>query len=86
MHKLKIKALELKLEFEKIARNVTRWANDKLPPVVRSILGVLFFIGGCFGFLPILGFWMIPVGIMLVMLDLPFTRHRVVKWIESEKN
>ena len=31
-------------------------------------------IAGCFGFLPVLGFWMIPVGMMLIAVDLPLLR------------
>lgn len=75
---------EFKREIEIVARKVTRWSHDNLPPGIRSIAGVLFFIGGCFGFLPILGFWMIPVGIMLIMLDLPFLRHRVIAWMDKD--
>ena len=84
MNIFKLNAAELKRELEIIARKVTRWSYDNLPPGIRSIVGVLFFIGGCFGFLPILGFWMIPVGVMLIMLDLPFLRHRVIKWMDHD--
>ena len=84
MSAFKLKAAELKREIEIIARKVTRWSHDHLPPGIRSIVGVLFFVGGCFGFLPILGFWMIPVGIMLIMLDLPFLRHYVVDWMNDD--
>ena len=80
----KIKAAELKREIEIMARKVTRWSYDHLPPGIRSIVGALFFIGGCFGFLPILGFWMIPVGVMLIMLDLPFSRHHVIDWMNDD--
>ena len=75
---------EFRREIEIMARRSTRWSHDHLPPGIRSIAGVLFFIGGCFGFLPILGFWMIPVGIMLIMLDLPMLRHKVIDWMNRE--
>ena len=42
-----------------------------LPPVVRGILGILLLTGGLFGFLPILGFWMIPLGLALLATDIP---------------
>jgi hypothetical protein len=35
---------------------------------------VLFLIGGCFWFLPILGLEMIPIGLMLIAIDVPFLR------------
>ncbi|MGA0393711.1 MAG: hypothetical protein ACO3MW_06575 [Rhodospirillales bacterium] len=83
MSQFKSRMAEFKREIEIVARKVTRWSHDSLPPGIRSIVGVLFFIGGCFGFLPILGFWMIPVGVMLIMLDLPFLRHRVIRWMNE---
>ena len=42
-------------------------------------------IGGVFGFLPILGFWMLPLGIAFVALDIPSTRHRIEDWMEHLK-
>ena len=75
---------EMRRELEIIARRATRWSHDHLPPGIRSIVGVVFFVGGLFGFLPILGFWMIPVGIMLIMLDLPFLRHKVIHWMNQD--
>ena len=66
---------------------VLRWSRDKLPPGVRSILGLLFMVGGVFGFLPILGFWMLPLGAALIALDLPFTRKKIEIWMEAlQKN
>jgi purine-cytosine permease-like protein len=38
-------------------------------------LGVLLVIGGVLGFLPILGFWMIPLGIVVLSVDLHFIRR-----------
>jgi hypothetical protein len=38
-------------------------------------------IGGVFGFLPILGFWMLPLGIAFVALDFPFTSHKIEDWM-----
>ena len=39
-------------------------------------------IGGVFGFLPILGFWMLPLGVAFVALDIPSTRHKIDDWME----
>ena len=61
---------------------VARWitgVRDKaqgLPRGVRSLLGVLLMIGGVFGALPILGFWMIPLGAALVWMDLAAFRKK----------
>jgi hypothetical protein len=42
---------------------------------LRLTLGVLLVIGGMFGFLPILGFWMAPLGLLLLSVDLPPVRR-----------
>ncbi|MEM7077391.1 MAG: hypothetical protein AAF513_02070 [Pseudomonadota bacterium] len=60
-----------------------RWGRDKVPPGIRSIVGVGLMIGGVFGFLPILGFWMFPLGLAFIALDLPFMRPRIDRWIDS---
>ncbi len=43
----------------------------------RIALGVAFVIGGLLGFLPVLGFWMIPVGLVLLARDVPRLRRPV---------
>lgn len=45
-------------------------------PVARIVLGVLLVILGCFGFLPILGFWMIPVGLIILSVDFSSVRRK----------
>lgn len=42
----------------------------------RMTLGILLVIGGCLGFLPILGFWMVPLGLLVLSIDLAFVRRR----------
>ncbi|MDW4498507.1 hypothetical protein R5H30_10985 [Sulfitobacter sp. D35] len=41
----------------------------RVPPGARLLLGLLLIVGGFFGFLPILGFWMIPLGVAVAALD-----------------
>lgn len=57
------------------------WARVRLPFGIRTIAGLLLIIGGILGFLPILGFWMLPLGIVLVALDIPPLRKRVRGWL-----
>ena len=61
---------------------VLAWAKTKLPLGIRSLVGLLFMSGGVFGFLPILGFWMFPLGLALIALDLPPTRKSIERWME----
>ncbi|GGD91461.1 hypothetical protein GCM10011390_07790 [Aureimonas endophytica] len=50
----------------------------------RIAIGILFIIGGCFAFLPILGVWMIPLGLMILSMDIAFVRRgrrrTAVRW------
>ena len=43
--------------------------------VARMAIGIALVIGGIAGFLPILGFWMVPVGLMVLSVDIPFVRR-----------
>ncbi|MDA0675304.1 MAG: hypothetical protein O3A88_02880 [Proteobacteria bacterium] len=51
---------------------------EKLPPGTRVIAGVLLMGGGVLGFLPILGFWMFPLGVLIAALDIPPLRRRLL--------
>ncbi len=44
--------------------------------LLRIVIGGLLVFLGFLGFLPILGFWMIPVGLLILSIDLP----RVRRW------
>lgn len=43
--------------------------RSRVPPGLRLVLGIVLIIGGIFGFLPVLGFWMIPLGVAVAALD-----------------
>ncbi len=51
---------------------------------LRIALGVILILAGFVGFLPILGFWMIPLGLMVLSVDLPLARRlrrrAAVRW------
>lgn len=42
----------------------------RVPPGARLPLGVALMVGGAFAFLPILGLWMLPLGLAVAWLDL----------------
>ena len=63
------------------ARAVRLWARRKIPPGLRLVAGLVLIVGGVFGFLPVLGFWMIPLGIAVAAADvLPLWR-----WIRGRR-
>lgn len=45
--------------------------------LIRVPLGILLVIGGIFSFLPVLGIWMLPLGLLLLAIDLPFLQPPV---------
>ena len=49
--------------------------------LLRLPLALLLLIGGLLGFLPVLGFWMIPLGLMVLAIDLPVLRPVVTTTI-----
>ena len=43
--------------------------------LARLTLGIVLVVFGLFGFLPILGFWMIPAGILVLSVDSHWARR-----------
>jgi 4-alpha-glucanotransferase len=64
-----------------MARFVT-WIRKPELRITRIISGVLLVLLGFVGFLPILGFWMVPLGLLLLAQDVAFLRRPVVRAIE----
>ena len=57
--------------------------------VGRIAAGSALVVGGTLGFLPILGFWMIPLGLIVLSHDLPAVRRRrrrFAVWWASRQN
>jgi len=50
---------------------------------LRRTIGILLVIGGFLGFLPVIGYWMLPLGLALLAVDSPFARRfyrRLIVW------
>jgi len=43
---------------------------------LRIALGAVLLFGGILGFLPVLGFWMVPLGLIVLSHDLAFVRRQ----------
>ena len=56
-----------------------RWLRSPSSRWVRIPAGLLLIIGGVVGFLPVLGFWMVPLGALLLAQDIPFLRRPVLQ-------
>jgi hypothetical protein len=56
----------------------------RLPPVVRSLAGVVLILAGFLGIvMPILGFWMAPLGLLFIAADIPPLHKRVERWLDD---
>jgi hypothetical protein len=45
--------------------------------IIRLPMAFLLILGGFLSFLPVLGFWMLPLGVMLLAVDIPLIRPTV---------
>lgn len=57
------------------------WTRNRVPPGLRLVAGVVLIGGGIFGFLPVLGFWMLPLGIAVAALDV----KPLWRWIKRRR-
>jgi hypothetical protein len=54
---------------------------------MRVPAGIGLIVGGVFSFLPILGVWMLPLGVVLLAKDIPPLRQpsaRMLAWAQSK--
>lgn len=63
------------------------WHLPKSKPI-RIGLGIILVALGMLGFLPVLGFWMIPLGLLVLSVDLPIVRRwrrQVTVWWHKKR-
>jgi hypothetical protein len=78
------------------------WFEERLPPrparfvgwlrkpfsrLARIPLAILLIAGGIFSFLPVLGLWMLPLGLLLFAQDVPILQRpmaRMLGWVERK--
>jgi len=54
-----------------------RWMRTPQARAVRLPLGILCILGSLLWFLPVLGLWFLPLGLLLIAQDVPFMRRPV---------
>jgi hypothetical protein len=70
-------------QFERISRQVPvsrgflEWVRKPGWHIVRIPLALLLILGGIFSFLPVLGLWMLPLGLLVLAVDIPPLRRQV---------
>jgi hypothetical protein len=63
------------------------WVRKPSSRLVRVPLAILLIVGGILSFLPVLGLWMLPLGLILIAQDMPFLQGpmaRLLGWIERK--
>lgn len=67
------------------AAAIVAWLVSPSGIFIRLPLGLLLTVGGVFSFLPLLGLWMLPLGILLIAVDFPPVRRWVIRtWPKIE--
>lgn len=85
---------ELDRYFEKIEKRLPEsvgrflhWLRKPSSLIARVGVAILLILGGIFSFLPVLGIWMLPLGLIIIAQDLPFLQGPLVKglqWAEAK--
>ena len=83
---------ELNLYLDSIGRylpaRLCRWVIRLRRPsrlLARIAVSLLLVVGGLLSFLPILGVWMLPLGLIILSQDLPFLQRpllRALQWAD----
>lgn len=58
-----------------------RWVQNPKARRYRIPIGLALIIAGALGVLPVFGIWMVPVGLLLLALDVPFLQAPIGKLI-----
>ena len=85
---------ELNRYFEMINRRVPisvsqsiRWLRKPSSFAVRLVVALLLILGGIFSFLPVVGLWMLPLGLLFIAQDVPLLQKPLVcalGWVEAK--
>lgn len=61
----------------------------KLHFSMRWVIGISLMVGGVLGFMPILGFWMIPLGLLVLAPDFRWARRgylSIMTWLRRYRD
>ncbi|MCR4523037.1 MULTISPECIES: hypothetical protein [Bosea] len=78
---------ELRRAFKRIERELPprlaaglRWLRHPESRLVRVPAGIALIAGGIFSFLPLLGAWMLPLGLLLLAADMPILQRPMARF------
>ena len=73
------------LRLLRVVHSALLWCDRRMPRGTRALLGIPLVLVSPFGFLPVLGFWMLPVGLGLIALEVPVLRRRLLHWLACQQ-
>ncbi|MFO1135198.1 MAG: PGPGW domain-containing protein [Rhodoblastus sp.] len=62
---------------------IPEWIKHSKWRWLRPPIGVSLVILGMFGFLPVIGFWMIPLGLAVLAVDFP-AAEKALDWLTEK--
>ncbi len=62
---------------------IPEWLKHPKWKFARPPIGALLVVFGIFGFLPVVGFWMIPLGLAVLAVDFP-AAERANVWLKRK--
>jgi len=68
--------------------STVRYVRQPSARYLRVPVGVALTFGGLVGFLPVAGFWMLPLGLAVLADDVPplrSVRSRMLDWVERKR-
>ena len=68
-------------------QKIVAWLREPARLPVRVVAAILLILGGIFSILPVLGLWMLPLGLALLAQDVPALKvpmERAARWIERQ--
>lgn len=78
---------ELRQAFRRFEQEVPPWFGKGLRRLrhprarwLRLPVGLLLVLGGVFSILPVLGLWMLPIGLLLLAADVPVLRRPMARF------
>ena len=79
-HELRAAFKRIEAELPPRLGRAMRWLRHPDSRLIRIPAGLALIIGGVFSFLPILGAWMLPLGLMLLAADIPFLQRPMARF------
>jgi hypothetical protein len=64
-----------------------KWLRNPDRFIARILVSLVLVLGGLFSFLPVLGLWMLPLGLIIISQDLTFLQRplvRLFRWTEGQ--